>query len=237
MVPLVGLTTSLAMRAPVRAQLNVAYIQAVERAGGLPVLLPPSLGPRALSGLLGRLQAVVLTGGGDVDPARYGEERHPTVEGDLPERDALEEEVVRDAIARNLPILAVCRGQQMLNVARGGSLCQDIPSALPHAVAHAGRDEGDNHLHEVRVEPESRLAAVLGGDRFRVNSRHHQAVARLGDGLVPVAWSPDGVVEGLELPGRRFALAVQWHPEDMAVAGDAAAMRLFQALVAAAGEG
>lgn len=180
---------------------------------------------------------MVLTGGGDVVPARYGAERHPTVAGDLPERDALEEEVVSHVLARNLPLLAVCRGQQMLNVARGGSLCQDIPSAIPDALAHAASHEGDNPLHEVRVEPGSRLAAILGGERFQVNSRHHQAVSTVGDGLVPVAWSPDGIVEGMELPGRRFALAVQWHPEDMAVAGDAAAIRLFQGLVGAASGG
>jgi len=233
--PLIGVTTSVTFgRSPERAYVNAAYVRAVEQAGGVPVLLPPHLTPETVETLWRKLDGLLLTGGGDVDPARFGQAPDPTLAEVSPARDALEIDVTRRALAQGTPLLAICRGIQVLNVSLGGTLIQDIASARPGALAHGQTAPRDEPTHAVKVMGEgTRLGRVLGAAELRVNSFHHQAIDRLGDGLREVAWAPDGIIEGVELPGERFVLGVQWHPEDL-VGRDAAARNLFAALAAAA---
>lgn len=233
--PLLGVTTSIdSQRRPVRAYVNSAYLQAVQEAGAVPVLLPPQLDSSARAALVARLDGVLLTGGGDVDPARFGQPRHPTADDVSDARDTLELWVTQEALARRLPLLAICRGIQVLNVALGGSLCQDIPSEIGSPISHRQTEPRHQATHPVKVEEGSRLAEVLGTLAADVNSFHHQAIERLGAGLRAVATAPDGVIEGVELPGAdAFVVGVQWHPEEL-IQHDPAARNLFSALVHAA---
>jgi putative glutamine amidotransferase len=210
------------------------YVESVRRAGGDPRALshaadPPEAAVRACEGLL-------LTGGVDLDPALYGEPRHVTVTEVDAARDEYEIALVRAAVAADLPILAICRGLQLMNVAMGGSLIQDVPSQVGTAVAHQVPDPKDAIAHDVSVAPGSRLAALMGasvvGGRLAVNSRHHQAAGRVADGFVVTSTAPDGVVEALELPRARFCVAVQWHPENFVESGTF--LPLFAGLVSAA---
>jgi putative glutamine amidotransferase len=234
--PLIGVTTSITIGAhPERAYVNSAYLRAVQAAGGVPVLLPPTLDAEGRRQLLAEVNGLLLTGGGDVDPARFGEEPHATVSDVAPARDDLEIEATRAALDGRRPVLAICRGLQVLNVALGGSLHQDVASEPGSPIRHRQAEPRDQPSHRVKVAPASRLAEVLGAEEVDVNSMHHQAVNALGRGLVPVAWAPDDIVEGLELDDRRrFVVAVQWHPEEL-VGHSEAARRLFAALVRAAG--
>jgi len=180
------------------------------------------------------LHGLLLTGGGDIDPALFGEAPHPTLYEVAPTRDALETAAVRLALERRLPILAICRGIQILNVALGGTLHQDVGTDPGTELRHSQQAPRDQPSHKVQVAPGSRLAEVLGTDEVEVNSMHHQAVRAPGRGLVAVAWAPDQIIEGVELDDReRFVLAVQWHPEEL-VSHSAPARRLFSALVDAA---
>lgn len=189
------------------------YVKSVEQAGGMAVLLPPGA-PADAGPLLGRLDGILLSGGADVDPALYGQAPHPRLGRVVRERDDFELALCREALRRDLPILAICRGQQVLNVATGGTLIQDIPSVVEGAVDHDPPVERWDAVHDVGLLQGSRLRAILGRDSLAVNSFHHQAVDALGAGLVASAHSvADRVVEGVEDPGRRFALGVQWHPE------------------------
>ncbi len=235
LLPLVGLTTSVSVgREPERAWVNASYLRAVQGAGLVPVLLPPGLDGAARDALWPRLRGLVLTGGGDVDPARFGEGRHPTTTDVAPARDALEIDLAIRAVAERLPLLAICRGVQVLNVALGGDLHQDIGSQIPGAVVHSQKAARAETTHTVRVKEGSRLAAILGATEVAVNTFHHQAARRVGERLVAVAWAPDGVIEGLEMSrDEGFVVGVQWHPEDL-VGHDPAARVLFQALADAA---
>jgi putative glutamine amidotransferase len=189
------------------------YLRAVETAGGLPLVLAPGR-PEDAAEYLDRVSALLLTGGADLDPALYGEERHPTVKRVFPERDAFEIALCRDALRRDLPTLAICRGHQVLNVATGGTLIQDIPSQVEAAADHDPDVERWERSHDVAILPGTRLRELLGRDRVAVNSFHHQAVKDLGRGLVLSARGcDDGVIEGMEMPDRRFVIGVQWHPE------------------------
>lgn len=233
--PLIGVTTSVTVdKDPERAYLNAAYVLAVQGAGAIPVPIPPQLDARSRDALWERLDGLVLTGGGDVDPSRFGESPHPTVFDVSPARDALEIELTERALDRGRPLLAICRGVQVLNVALGGSLYQDIPSAPGSPIEHSQKEPRRQPTHAVKVQEGTRLAATLGALDLEVNSFHHQALKGLGRGLRAAAWAPDGIVEGVDLPSAPgFVLGVQWHPEDL-VGHDAAARRLFAALVAAA---
>ena len=213
MRPLVGVTISNDRRRQGHFSLRRDYLRAVEVAGGLPVVFAPG-SPEDATELLQRVEALVLSGGDDVDPALYGEKPHETVTQVVPERDAFEMALCREALRIDLPTLAICRGQQVLNVATGGTLIQDIPSTVLGAADHDPERERWELTHEVRLLPGSRLRQVLGGDRVAVNSFHHQAVKDLGRGLRASAWSvDDGVIEGIEAEACRFVLGVQWHPE------------------------
>jgi putative glutamine amidotransferase len=232
--PLVGLTTSGTVDAfPERAYTNAAYIDAVQQAGGVPVLLPPQLTGTARDALWSRLDALVLTGGGDVDPARYGQSPHPTVYEVHALRDDLELDLIRRALAEGAPILAICRGIQVLNVALGGTLIQDISSATGSLIQHSQKEKRHVPTHPVKIEAGSRLAEILGSVALEVNTLHHQSIDVPGDGVRVVAQAPDGIVEGAEVPAHPFAVAVQWHPEEL-VGHDAAARNLFRAVVDAA---
>jgi putative glutamine amidotransferase len=187
-------------------------VRAVEEAGGLPIVLAPGR-PEDAPELLGRVSGLLLTGGGDVDPGLYGETPHDRLGRVVPERDAFELALAREALEKRLPLLAICRGQQVLNVATGGTLVQDIPSQLSGAVDHDPDTERWGMAHPVRILPGTRLRAILGADTALVNSFHHQAVKAPGQGVVVSALADDEVVEGIEVPDHPFALGVQWHPE------------------------
>jgi putative glutamine amidotransferase len=234
--PLIGITTSVTVdKTPERAYVNGAYIRAVQAAGGIPVLLTPHFTPEVQVALWQRLDGLVLTGGGDIEPSRFGEEGHPTVDEVSPARDDLELGLTRRAVTEDVPLFAICRGIQVLNVALGGTLVQDIPSEWPNALTHAQSAPRHAATHAVKIMGEgTHLGRVLGALEVEVNSLHHQAIKQLGDGLREVAWAPDGIVEGVEMPGEgRFVVGVQWHPEEL-VTHDQAARNLFDALVDAA---
>jgi putative glutamine amidotransferase len=189
--------------------------------------------------LLGELDGLVLTGGGDIDPVLYGEERHPAVDDAEPGRDEFEIDLARRAMAADLPLLAICRGAQVLNVAAGGTLVQDIPSAVTSTLSHSIVEPKSAEAHAIQVTPGSRLERALGAlvdssHTCRVNSRHHQSVGRVGAGLVPSATAPDGVVEAIEKPNGEFCVGVQWHPENFWRTGEFAP--LFATFVSAARE-
>jgi putative glutamine amidotransferase len=210
--PLVGITISYSKN-PEFFTLRDDYVRAVEKAGGLPVVLAPGW-PADAAELLSRLDGLLLTGGADMDPVLYGQEAHETVTRVIPERDAFEIALCREALRRDQPLLAICRGHQVLNVATGGTLIQDIPSEVSGAFDHDPDRERWETAHEVRILPRTRLREILGAETIAVNSFHHQAVRDLGEGLVVSAASTvDGVIEGIEAPGRRLAVGVQWHPE------------------------
>lgn len=230
--PIIGITTSAERteKGVDRAFLNAAYIRAVQRAGGLPLLLTPFHSAESLAQL--HVDGVLLTGGGDIDPVRFGEPRHAKTDLISAERDQLElDRVTRQAIDTGLPLLAICRGLQVVNVALNGTLHQHVPDVFGDDIAHTQVGARSFASHEVEIAPGTPLADLSGGERLRVNSFHHQAIKDLGDGLRPVAWSEDKVIEAVDLPGARgFMLAVQWHPEELAE-NDPAAMRLFSTLV------
>lgn len=211
--------------------LGLTYMQAIEAAGGLPIVIPP-LDLGAVDPLLDRLSGVCLSGGPDLDPAAYHERRHPKLGPVAPDLDRFELELARRADARGLPILAVCRGVQALNVARGGTLHQHLPDRPGTTIDHRQSKPGPMPTHGVSIAADSKLASIMGRRRARVNSFHHQAVNRLGMGLRAVAWSPDGVIEAVEAPARDFLLGVQWHAECLVDRPEHGA--LFRALVTAA---
>ncbi len=232
---LIGVSTSITIdKHPERAYVNSAYLHAIQQAGGVPVPLPPQLSAASLERIVGELSGLLLTGGGDVDPARFGEAPHSTLSEVTPTRDTLETSAVQIALERRLPILGVCRGIQVLNVALGGSLFQDVGTDPGTQLQHSQTEPRDQPTHKVKVEPRSRLAQILGTDEIEVNSMHHQAVKSLGRGLIAVAWAPDQIIEGVEdTDPSRFVLGVEWHPEEL-VGHSEPARRLFAALVAAA---
>jgi putative glutamine amidotransferase len=200
------------------------YTDMVAAAGGLPVLLPPLPG---VAGVLARLDGLILSGGGDLDPASYGAARDPACGPANPDRDNAELELARHALDAALPVLGICRGMQVINVALGGTLIQHLPDVVRHD-GHSP-EEGRHGSHKVSVASGSQLARLLGRTEADVPTHHHQAADRLGAGLIPTAWADDGIVEAVELAEpASFMIAVQWHPE----AGDDPT--LFDALIAAA---
>lgn len=199
-----------------RVRLNAAYVRALESVGLIPVVVPPLAEAQAAAAALDFVAGLVLTGGEDVDPSLYGQEPHPELGTVSRARDATELALLASARERRLPTLAICRGVQLLNVGFGGTLLQDLPSQRDDAHAHELDDLRDARVHTVRVEPGSRLAAVVGDHAIRVNSVHHQAIDRLGAGLRPNAWAEDGIIEGVESGDADWwMLGVQWHPEEL----------------------
>ena len=232
--PLIGITTS-ATSIPIAGEpLEIGYVprvydEAIHAAGGIPVHVPTLPGGLAPD-LLARLDGIVLSGGGDVEPSAYGAPATGLAHHIEPDRDAAEREIVHTALERGAPLLGICRGAQVLNVALGGTLVQDLPAAglADHHFQHVPTA---GPTHPVLLEPGSRLASIYGAHQVDVNSIHHQGIATVGDGLAVTARSPDGIVEALELLDRDlWVLAVQWHPEAMQ-ASDAPQRLLFAALV------
>lgn len=192
------------------AAMKYEYFRCVHAAGGAPVMLPNTACRESVAAALSAAHGLLLTGGGDVDPARYGRQRHASVDNVDPLRDETEILAVAEALRLGLPVFGICRGIQVLNVALGGTLIQDIPTHFaPRAATHRDVDHG------VRVEPASRLGALWPAE-MTVNSKHHQAVETLADGLRPTAWSPDGIIEAAESADGKDVLAVQCHPETLA---------------------
>ena len=203
-----------------------SYATAVQAAGGLALLLPPGDGTTS-DAVLDRVDALILTGGSDVDPAFYGAAPHPETKDTWPERDRFELGLARGALERGMPVLGICRGMQILNVALGGTLVQHLPDLLGHSDHR--HTPGAFADHEVRLEPGSLAAAAAGAERVTVKSHHHQGVDDLGEGLAVTGWSvPDDVVEAIEVGDHPFALGVLWHPEEEERS------RVVEALVSAA---
>lgn len=234
--PIIGITARHAdtkERLPA-VQILRAYVAAIIEAGGAPILIPPDLPEDGWRVLLDRLDGVLFSGGADIGLAHFNGEPHPTVEEE-PVRDALELPLLRAAVDADKPTMGICRGFQVMNVALGGTLYTHIADQLPNALQHQWHNvQPRTYLaHPVRVEEGTRLADILGAPMLDVNSLHHQGIKDLAPGLKPTAYAPDGLIEGIELPDRKFALAVQWHPEWMTTHEEM--RRLFKRFVEAAG--
>ena len=234
--PLIGITTSRVLN---NANIQVmstaeAYVQAVYRAGGLPVLIPLGITDADLKALLARLDGLLFTGGGDIAPGRYGGQPHPRVYDIDPDRDRVEINLVQMAVDGGMPFLGICRGFQVLNVAMGGTMYEDILDQHPGALKHDYFPGYPREMlvHPVRVAPGSRLAEILEQTEVEVNSLHHQGVRQVPEALRTTAFAPDGIPEAVELPGHPFGLAVQWHPEWLQA--HAPMRRLFEVFVGAA---
>jgi putative glutamine amidotransferase len=218
--PAIGICTALE-----RAQWSVwdqeamllprSYIDAVQRAGGLALMLPPDAEVvESPDEVLDRLDGLLLAGGADIDPATYGAERHPETKHTVPPRDLFEIALARRALERDVPLLGICRGMQLMNVAAGGTLLQHLPERYGHHEHRRALGSFDGADHDVRLEPGSLAERAAGETVHATKSHHHQGIDRIGDGLAVTGWATlDGLPEALEVPGRRFALGVQWHPE------------------------
>lgn len=216
-----------------RTGVNVSYVARLVEAGGLPLVLSPVLGSDWAADALDGCAGLLLSGGADIEPVRYGATPSPALGPVDPGRDAFELALLAAARARGLPVLAICRGMQLVNVAGGGSLWQDLPGERPGPVMHRQSAPRSARTHDVRLEPGSRIASVLGGATLRTNSMHHQAVRHLADGLRATGWTADGIIEALESSDpTEWLVGVQWHPEDLEA--DAPDAELFRAFVAAA---
>lgn len=230
--PSIGLNLDYEAGVRPRAYLRHGYFDAVWQAGARPILLPPIVDETFVDDALARVQALVLTGGDDLDPRLYGATAHASCTLMDPRRQEFDLLLTRRALSRGLPILGICGGLQTLNVLLGGDLVQDIPSCVCAPLVHHSHDPVAVAEHDVRVAAGSTLARILGAERFSANSCHHQSVGRLGDGLAAVAFSPDGVIEAIELreagEGRGPVVAVQWHPERISLREPHA--RLFREL-------
>ena len=245
MTPVIGITATLKEDVDrveerplgrfVRADLD--YVEGVAEAGGVPVVLPPVGEARTAEAVIGGLDGLLLSGGSDLHPGYYGEKPLPELGVTIPERDAFEMALLERALRRKIPILGICRGMQVLNVALGGTLYQDLPSQMDHMVLLGHRQETPKWqpTHEVEVDGGSKVAEILGTNELKVNSYHHQAIKELASGLVTVAYASDGVIEAVESSDlrKRWMIGVQWHAEAMRDAGPEHC-NLFEAHVSAA---
>lgn len=237
--PIIGLTTYRKMvdktnPYPYMA-LMATYVEAVVAAGGIPLLIPLGLDEDALCVLLSQVDGLVLTGGGDIAGEHYRSEHEEFIFNVDPDRDRVELFLAREAMAQDKPLLAICRGHQVLNVALGGTLYEDVAARMPDAIKHDYFElfPRNHTAHAVDIEPGSKLATALGRREAQVNSLHHQGIHNLAPGLVAVAHAPDGLIESVEAADHPFALGVQWHPENL-VHDDPTMLSLFRGLVDAA---
>ena len=237
--PLIGLTTyrkTADQPSPIEIiGLMPSYIESVVMAGGLPVLIPLGLGEAELVAILSRVDGVLLPGGGDIEPSVYRGHWHDTLYGIDQDRDRVELFVARQAAEMQKPMLAICRGHQVLNVALGGTLWEDVAAMMPQAIRHDNfQGFPRNHIsHLVTAVPDSRIACLMGKTEIGVNSLHHQGIRDLAPELRATAVARDGLVEGAEIPGHPFAVSVQWHPENL-IHDDPDMLSLFKGLVEAA---
>ncbi len=220
-------------RRPIQATTQT-YLNAVLKAGGIPVLIPAGLPSDTLRQIVGGLQGFLMTGGPDINPVVYGGKLHPNVKGIDQVRDQTDIELVKLACELKKPVLGICRGCQIINVAFGGALYTELKGQHPNALHHTCYPGLPYDLlsHSARLEKGSRLAQISGSEEIQVNSLHHQGIRILGSGLMPVAYAPDGLVEGVEIPDHPFGIGVQWHPE--LLPEHAPSQALFKALIAAA---
>ncbi len=232
MGPLIGISCSVDDESE-KLSLNLPYLRAVEAAGGVPVMLAGT--EETARAVIGRLQGVLLTGGVDVDPCHFGEEPHPALGEVSATRDAFELALAKEALRRGIPVFGICRGCQVMAIAGGGTLYQDIPSQRPESLQHYQHGARARASHAVDVSAGSRLREISGAAQLRVNSFHHQAVRDLPQGWITTANAPDGLIEAFEDPAHPYWLAVQWHPEGL-YPHDPAAMALFATFVQAAQE-
>ncbi|MEM5776230.1 MAG: gamma-glutamyl-gamma-aminobutyrate hydrolase family protein [Anaerolineaceae bacterium] len=235
--PFIGVTANRIVESNTitRIAVNEAYLQSVLLAGGLPVTIPYPLPEQQFSAIFDQLDGFLFTGGvEDIDPALYGSSMHPSITEVDKERDALEISLIKRLAAEGKPFLGICRGIEIINVALGGSLYTEISEQHPHSIPHSYPYDPplNNLVHSVQVEPSSTLGKILGKSEVWVNSFHHQGIRDVAPGLNATARSEDGLVEGVELPGHPFALAVQWHPEELT--DQEPMLNLFRALVRSA---
>lgn len=229
--PIIGITSTLVKIDEMSEGVYVHqdYHKAVQACGGIPMILPLT-DEHSFRAMIDRCDAIVISGGEDVDPLLFGAEPHSGLGKVFPMRDRLEIDAIRYARSLDMPLLAICRGVQVLNVAFGGTLIQDIPSQCPGALQHSQKRPRSLDSHWVGINPQSRLFQIFGDENVRVNSLHHQAVAQVADGFIPTAKASDGIIEGIEDPKARFFVGVQWHPESMH-AHDPLMLALFDSLV------
>jgi len=239
--PIIGLTTyrkySSDTNRPLFGLMR-SYVAAVTAAGGVPLLIPLGLSDEELLTIISRVDGVILPGGGDIDPDFYRGDDHEALRGIDKDRDRVEIFVAQQATKLEIPILAICRGHQVLNVALGGTMWEDLASQRADSIKHDYYQNGarTDLPHTVDLFPGSRLAAIIGRETTPVNSLHHQGVRDIAPDLMVTGVAPDGLVEGLEVDGHPFAVAVQWHPENL-VGNDPAMLALFEALVTASQNG
>jgi putative glutamine amidotransferase len=236
--PIIGITISRNKdsEGQPRQCISEAYVEAVSGAGGVPVLVPLGLAEEALEVIAARLDGILFSGGGDMEPSHFAApDDDPRARGVDPDRDRVELDLFRDVLRREMPFLGICRGFQVINVALGGSLYVDIKDELPGALHHPNGDlqPRDYLAHPVQVSPGSRLRQILKAETVAVNSMHHQGVNRLASRLAATAHAPDGLIEAFEMPDHPFGLAVQWHPE--CLPAHEAQRGLFRAFIEAAG--
>jgi putative glutamine amidotransferase len=236
--PVIGINVIVSSREGsdyVSMSVGAAYVDAVVAAGGLPVLVPAVLSDEHLAHYVEMMDGFVLTGGADISPSRYGQDPHPTVSLLHPRREAFDFLFLERALATGKPVLGICLGMQQMNVLKGGSMIQDIPSQTTTTIDHRPSQPIGQHAHDIEVIPGTRLHALLGTTALRVNSLHHQAcIVSPESNIVVSALAPDGIVEAIELPDHPFALGVQWHPESLA--SEEPHLNLFRALVEQAAE-
>lgn len=215
--PLVAVTTTFDEADGFHAQpyvhLYSAYIRALEQVGLASVLITPFHSAPTVHALLERCSGLMLTGGGDIDPSRYGDAPHPTLEYVAPARDEMESRVLARALERGMPVLAVCRGAHLMNVQFGGTLWQDIPSQVPTELEHNQAAPWGERCHDIRVQLDSRLGSVVETETLAINSFHHQAIKDVAPGLEVTAVAPDGLIECVEATAYPWVVGVQWHPE------------------------
>jgi putative glutamine amidotransferase len=236
--PLIGITTYRAINRYGHTQIcvNEAYIHALTAAGAVPSLIPLGLTLEQLDAILERIDGIVFTGGGDIHPERSGSQWHPRLENVDADRDRVEIHLVTRSVEREMPFLGICRGLQVINIAFGGSLYMDIQDQRPDSLQHQSPEEWqrDRPAHSVQILPDTRLRAILASEELLVNSHHHQAIRHPGEKLKISAYSPDGIIEALEVLNYPYGLAVQWHPEWMNT--QAPMLSLFQSLSEAASQ-
>lgn len=228
MKPIIGLTMHTADKTN---QINDVYIQSIIQAGGIPICLPIIAGEDVIP-VINKIDGLCLIGGYDIDPRFFEQDPHPNIGVTVKNRDESELAYFYEAFDRDMPILGICRGHQLINVALGGTLIQDIPSQIHDANCHKQQSPRMETTHKVKIFP-GKLLEITGVETIFVNSFHHQAVDLVAEELIETAVSSDGIVEALEHPSKKYCLSVQWHPEELAIAKDEYAMKLFKSFIEA----
>ena len=228
MKPIIGLSMHTGDR---KLEINNSYIKSIELAGGIPICIPHLLG-KDIEAVLNKVDGLILIGGNDIDPMLFNEQPHPNLGSFSELRDTSDIALYQAAFKRNMPILAICRGIQIVNVACGGSLIQDIPSQVENAIGHRQASARYEKTHAVTITGEQ-FKKIMNESEIRTNSFHHQAVGRVGEGLIVAGTTTDGIIEALEHETHPYCISVQWHPEELAIVGDTAAQKLFESFIEA----